>query len=160
MEVAQRYGVTRQSVHNWVRRYRHKGMAGLVDRSKRPKSCPHRTPARMELKVVKPHLVPKDQEFDIPLVVRAPLSPECAADEEVEEREQHEPPSREGEGLLPVPKANRTGVFEPFRPRGSPSGAGRSSPGRWGSSPAVSSRAGPQKRRKAHYRKWERPFPL
>lgn len=51
-EVAQRYGVTRQSVHNWLRRYQERGMAGLVDRSKRPKDCPHRTPARMELKVI------------------------------------------------------------------------------------------------------------
>src|ERR671910_2491049 len=51
-EVAERYGVTRQSLHNWLRRYRERGMAGLVDRSKRPRSCPHRTPARSELKVI------------------------------------------------------------------------------------------------------------
>jgi transposase InsO family protein len=51
-EVAERYGVTRQSLHNWLRRYRERGMAGLVDRSKRPSSCPHRTPARSELKVI------------------------------------------------------------------------------------------------------------
>jgi transposase-like protein len=51
-EVAERYGVTRQSLHNWLRRYRERGMAGLVDRSKRPRSCPHRTPARAELKVI------------------------------------------------------------------------------------------------------------
>jgi transposase InsO family protein len=51
-EVARRYGVTRQSLHNWLRRYRERGMAGLVDRSKRPRSCPHRTPARAELKVI------------------------------------------------------------------------------------------------------------
>ena len=40
-EVAERYGVTRQSLHNWLRRYRERGTAGLVDRSKRPSSCPH-----------------------------------------------------------------------------------------------------------------------
>lgn len=51
-EVAERYGVTRQSLHNWFRRYRERGMAGLVDRSKRPRSCPHRTPARAELRVI------------------------------------------------------------------------------------------------------------
>jgi transposase-like protein len=28
-EVAERYGVTRQSLHNWLRRYRERGMAGL-----------------------------------------------------------------------------------------------------------------------------------
>src|SRR5918995_5754958 len=51
-EVAERYGVTRQSLHNWLRRYRERGMAGLVDRSKRPRSCPHQTPARSELRVI------------------------------------------------------------------------------------------------------------
>ena len=51
-EVARRYGVTRQSLHNWLRRYRERGMAGLVDRSKRPRSCPHRTPARSEIRVI------------------------------------------------------------------------------------------------------------
>jgi transposase-like protein len=51
-EVAESYGVTRQSLHNWLRRYHERGMAGLVDRSKRPRSCPHRTPARAELKVI------------------------------------------------------------------------------------------------------------
>jgi transposase-like protein len=51
-EVAERYGVTRQSLHNWLSRYRERGMAGLVDRSKRPRSCPHRTPARAEIRVI------------------------------------------------------------------------------------------------------------
>ncbi len=51
-EVAERIGVTRQSLHNWLRRYRERGLAGLVDRPKRPRSCPHRTPARAELSVI------------------------------------------------------------------------------------------------------------
>jgi transposase-like protein len=51
-EVAERYSVTRQSLHNWLRRYRERGMAGLVDRSKRPRTCPHRTPARSEIRVI------------------------------------------------------------------------------------------------------------
>lgn len=45
-EVASRYGVTRQSLHNWLRRYRERGMAGLVDRSKRPAVRTARPPAR------------------------------------------------------------------------------------------------------------------
>ena len=36
IEVAARYGVTRQSVHAWVRRYRSGGLAALADRSHRP----------------------------------------------------------------------------------------------------------------------------
>lgn len=47
-EVAERYGVSRQSVHAWVRRYRADGMAGLVDRSHRPKRHPSQMPAEME----------------------------------------------------------------------------------------------------------------
>ncbi|MFB9674856.1 IS481 family transposase [Streptosporangium vulgare] len=47
-EVAQRYGVSRQSVHAWVRRYRAGGLAGLADRSHRPRECPHQTSASVE----------------------------------------------------------------------------------------------------------------
>jgi transposase InsO family protein len=39
-EVAIRYGVTRQSVHAWIRAYRADGMEGLLDRSHRPKRIP------------------------------------------------------------------------------------------------------------------------
>jgi transposase len=38
-EVAARAGVSRQSVHAWVARYRDGGLAGLDDRSTRPDSC-------------------------------------------------------------------------------------------------------------------------
>ena len=40
-EVAQHWGVSRQSVHAWLRRYEESGMAGLEPRSTRPGSCPH-----------------------------------------------------------------------------------------------------------------------
>ena len=41
-DVARRYGVARQTVHGWLRRYASDGgLAGLVDRSSRPESCPH-----------------------------------------------------------------------------------------------------------------------
>lgn len=40
-DVARRYGVTRQTVHGWLRRYASSGLAGLVDRSSKPVSCPH-----------------------------------------------------------------------------------------------------------------------
>ena len=39
-EVAERYGVSRQSVHAWVRRYRADGIGGLIDRSHRPEKIP------------------------------------------------------------------------------------------------------------------------
>jgi transposase len=49
--VADRYGVSRQSVHGWLRRYRAEGLAGLEDRSHRPRSCPHRVSVQVEAQV-------------------------------------------------------------------------------------------------------------
>lgn len=51
-EVARRHGVARQTVHEWLRRYAAKGLAGLADRSSRPLSCPHQMPAEVEARVV------------------------------------------------------------------------------------------------------------
>ena len=50
-EVAERYGVSRQSVHAWVRRYEQGGLGGLMDRSRRPESCPHQVSAEVEAAV-------------------------------------------------------------------------------------------------------------
>jgi transposase len=50
-EVADRYGVSRQSVHTWVNRYRAGGLAGLADRSHRPNRCPHQLVAAVEARV-------------------------------------------------------------------------------------------------------------
>jgi transposase len=51
-EVAGRYGVSRQSVHNWLRRYATGGLDGLRDRSHRPRGCPHQMPAAVEARLV------------------------------------------------------------------------------------------------------------
>jgi transposase len=51
-DVARRYGVARQTVHGWLRRYASDGLAGLVDRSSKPGSCPHQTPAVVEARIV------------------------------------------------------------------------------------------------------------
>ncbi len=48
-EVAGRYGVSRQSVHTWMRRYREGGLGALADRSHRVKSHPMQTPAQVEV---------------------------------------------------------------------------------------------------------------
>jgi transposase InsO family protein len=47
-EVAAGFGVSRQSVHAWVKRYRVEGLSGLSDRSRRPESCPHQMAADVE----------------------------------------------------------------------------------------------------------------
>jgi transposase InsO family protein len=47
-EVATRYRVSRQSVHTWVKRYREGGLAGLADRSHRPRTCPHQVDGQID----------------------------------------------------------------------------------------------------------------
>ena len=47
-EVAARYEVSRQSVHAWIRRYADGGLGGLMDRSRRPESCPHQVGPQVE----------------------------------------------------------------------------------------------------------------
>src|SRR5579859_341052 len=47
-EVAERYGVSRQSVHTWLLRYRREGITGLEDRSHQVHHHPWRIPAGAE----------------------------------------------------------------------------------------------------------------
>lgn len=51
-DVARRNGVARQTVHEWLRRYASQGLAGLVDGSARPLSCPHQMPAEVEARII------------------------------------------------------------------------------------------------------------
>ena len=48
VEVAERYGVSRKSVHAWVRRYQQSRLAGLADRSHRPHHQPRQVAAEVE----------------------------------------------------------------------------------------------------------------
>lgn len=58
-------GVSRCTAYKWLRRWREEGLAGLEDRSSRPRRCPHRTPAVVEARILElrrelrrgPHLV-------------------------------------------------------------------------------------------------------
>ncbi|NLE73706.1 MAG: helix-turn-helix domain containing protein [Actinobacteria bacterium] len=52
VEVARRYGVARQTVHEWMRRYATFGFAGLFDRSCRPATCPHQMRPEVEARIV------------------------------------------------------------------------------------------------------------
>ena len=47
-EVAERLGVARQSVHNWIARYEAGGLAALADRSHRPATCAHQIAPELE----------------------------------------------------------------------------------------------------------------
>ena len=51
-EVAAQFGVSRQSVHSWLRRYEDHGLEGLANRSHKPKSIPHQMPAIVEAAVL------------------------------------------------------------------------------------------------------------
>ncbi|TDC73189.1 IS481 family transposase [Actinomadura sp. 7K507] len=47
-QVARQFGASRQSVHNWLRRFEAEGAQGLVERSRRPRTSPSRLPAEVE----------------------------------------------------------------------------------------------------------------
>ena len=51
-EVARQYGVSRRWVITLVQRYLAEGEPGLVPRSRRPRSSPHRTPVAVEDEVI------------------------------------------------------------------------------------------------------------
>ncbi len=51
-DVARRNGVSRQTVHEWLVRYANHGLAGLVDRSSKPASCPHQMDPALEARIV------------------------------------------------------------------------------------------------------------
>ena len=49
---ADKTGVSRQTLHSWLARYEAGGLEGLLDRSHRPRSCPHQMPAEVEVVVL------------------------------------------------------------------------------------------------------------
>jgi transposase-like protein len=51
-DVARRYGVARQTMHAWLRRYAAGGLAGLADQSSRPATSPHQIPAQVEARIL------------------------------------------------------------------------------------------------------------
>jgi transposase len=51
-QVAEKVGVSRQTLQSWLTRYEAEGLDGLKDRSHRPARCPHQMPARVEADLV------------------------------------------------------------------------------------------------------------
>jgi len=49
---AERFQVSPTTAARWAGRYRQEGPAGMADRSSRPRSCPSRTPRRLERRIV------------------------------------------------------------------------------------------------------------
>ena len=50
---AQMFMVSPVTARKWAARFRAEGVAGMVDRSSRPRSCPHRTPERLKREIVR-----------------------------------------------------------------------------------------------------------
>src|SRR5438128_9718714 len=63
-EVARDYGVSRQWVHELVKRFDAEGESGLEPRSRRPFRSPHRTPVEMEDRIVELRKALSDQGLD------------------------------------------------------------------------------------------------
>jgi transposase InsO family protein len=51
-DVALRNGVTRQSVHIWLRRYANHGITGLIDKTSKPETCPHQMTPVVEARII------------------------------------------------------------------------------------------------------------
>lgn len=51
-EAAQKFGVSRESVYRWMKRYEEGGLEALAEGSHRPKHSPLQTPAEIETRVV------------------------------------------------------------------------------------------------------------
>lgn len=52
-ELCRRFGISRSNGHKWLQRYLTAGRAGLIERSRRPLRSPSRTPAPMEVEVLR-----------------------------------------------------------------------------------------------------------
>jgi transposase-like protein len=51
-ELCRRYNISRPTGYKWIRRHREDGVAGLSNRSHRPRSCPHATPAEIGQRII------------------------------------------------------------------------------------------------------------
>src|ERR1700753_2984869 len=83
-QVAEKMGVSRQTLHAWLARYEASGLEGLVDRSHRPASCPHQMPATVEAAVLelrrsRPYWGPRRLVFELAKRRGAALRAESAA---------------------------------------------------------------------------------
>jgi transposase InsO family protein len=83
-QVAEKVGVSRQTLHAWLARYEAEGLEGLKDRSHRPVSCPHQMgavveAALLELRRSRPYWGPRRLVFELAKRRVTPVPSESAA---------------------------------------------------------------------------------
>jgi len=69
-QVAEKVGVSRQTLHAWLARYEAEGLEGLRDRSHRPVRCPHQMGTEveamlLELRRTRPYWGPRRLVFEL-----------------------------------------------------------------------------------------------
>jgi transposase InsO family protein len=82
-QVAEKVGVSRQTLHSWLARYEACGLEGLADRSHRPVSCPHQMSpvveaAVLELRRSRPYWGPRRLVFELAKRKVSPVPSESA----------------------------------------------------------------------------------
>ena len=70
-EVAEKFGVARQTVYSWVARYEAGGLEALADRSHRPRSSPLQMPALVEARVLELRRENRRLKEDVDILKRA-----------------------------------------------------------------------------------------
>lgn len=83
-QVAEKVGVSRQTLHAWLARYEAEGLEGLADRSHRPVSCPHQMGAEVEAALLElrrspPYWGPRRLVFELAKRRVRPVPSESAA---------------------------------------------------------------------------------
>lgn len=82
-QAAEKAGVSRQTMHDWLARYEAEGLEGLRDRSHRPVRCPHQMPASVEAVVLelrrsRPYWGPRRLVFELAKREVSPVPSESA----------------------------------------------------------------------------------
>jgi transposase InsO family protein len=82
-DVAARFGVRRQTVHEWLARYEAGGIENLGDRSHRPRSCPHQIGVDIEVAIARmrtshPSWGPRRLVFELAKAGLGPVPSESA----------------------------------------------------------------------------------
>lgn len=83
-QVAEKVGVSRQTLHAWLARYEAEGLDGLKDRSHRPRGCPHQMDAHVEAQLLelrrsRPYWGPRRLVFELAKRGVRPVPSESAA---------------------------------------------------------------------------------